>query len=37
VCPCVSQWLAGQAPALFDADYHAKPAYFALQKRLAEV
>ena len=31
-----TQWLAGQAPALFDGDYHAKPAYFALQKRLGQ-
>ena len=30
-----TQWLAGKAPAVFDGDYHPKPAYFALQKLLA--
>jgi GH35 family endo-1,4-beta-xylanase len=31
-----TQWLAGEKPAIFDGDYHPKPAFFALQKLLAE-
>jgi GH35 family endo-1,4-beta-xylanase len=31
-----TQWLAGEMPAIFDGDYHPKPAFFALQKLLAE-
>ena len=29
-----TQWLAGKAPDIFDGDYHAKPAFFALQRLL---
>lgn len=30
-----TQWLAGKQPAIFDGNYHPKPAYFALRKLLS--